>query len=100
MALAFARSKVVVPLLLINFLLSLSIIQRVLCQVLVCYAVLSVLSSVVIISLAKRELIALKCILTVVLTVILCLSLLHGARGWSAEFDCGVFWSYLPTFRG
>ena len=27
------------------------------------------------------------------------MSLRHGAVGWSAVCDCGIFWSYSLTFR-
>ena len=65
-----------------------------------CYAVLSVLSSFAIISLAEEE--RASCF-TVIVLFLSCdckcsVSLPHGAAGWSAVCDCGISWSYSLTF--
>ena len=59
-----------------------------------CFGVLCVLSSFAIISLGKRELVAL---------LLLCsecrsLTFPHGAKGWSVVCDCGISWLYSVTF--
>ena len=59
-----------------------------------CFTVLSVLSSFAIISLRKKQLVALLCLHAVVWLSLFCASLV----GWSAVFDCGISWSYSLTF--
>ena len=51
-----------------------------------CCALLCVLSSFAIISMEKRELVACLCLSSWCL-----IDLPHGAVGWSAMYDCGIF---------
>ena len=60
-----------------------------------CEMVLSVLSSLAISLLKKRELDAL---LYLCCDCLCSVSLPHNAMGWSAVCDCGFSWSYSLTF--
>ena len=53
------------------------------------------LSRFAIISLGKRELVALLLLCSDVMSL---LSLLRGAMGWSVVCDCGISWSCLLAF--
>ena len=56
------------------------------CFVVFCCTLLYVLSTLAIILMGKRELIALLCLSSWCLV-----ALPHGARSWSAVCDCGIF---------
>ena len=75
-----------------------SLCVGVLCLVHVLLCSTCVLSSFAIISLRKRELVALLCPLAVVWLSVLCLFLMVPLVGWSAVCDCGISWSYSLTF--
>ena len=64
-----------------------------------CYTLLCVLSIFAIISLGKREQVALLFIVVLASNGCYCsLVLPHGAVAWSALCDCGTSWSYSLTF--
>ena len=91
------RSKAVVLLLLIYYLMYFPLFVGVLCLSLFCYALLCVLSSFVIIFTRKRELVAFI-VLRMACYRKCFVSLPHGAVGWSAVCDCGMSLSYSFLF--
>ena len=56
-----------------------------------CCALLCVHSSFAIISMGKRELVALLCLSSWCLVIVVTVALPHNAKGLSAVCDCGIF---------
>ena len=91
--------KTVVLLLLIHCLLFLNLYVGFCVMLLFCYAVLYAISNFANISLGEIALVAFlksssRCRVAVGGSV----SFPRGVVGWSAMCDCGISWSYLPTF--
>ena len=62
------------------------------------FCVWSLFNSFAIISLRKRELVALLCVLAARWLSLCSVSQPHSAVGWSVDCDCGISWSYLLIF--